>query len=254
MEKFNKENLARTIENKIGSIVENAPTVTRYRKPLVGFASAKDPLFTEMKEIIGPHHLHPLEMLPEGKTVISFFLPFAKEIVKAQRAQTQVAREWAVAYIETNELIAEISSALIKELTAQNFKAVTQKATHNFNPTDLTAAWSHKSAAYVAGLGTFGLHHMLITPSGCSGRTGSVVTSAEIPASPRPSGEFCLYYKTGKCSFCVDHCPTAALTEHGLDKQKCYRQLLEVDASFPDLGLCDVCGKCAVGPCALTSL
>lgn len=242
--------LVRTIEGKLNSIVEHAPTVTRYRKPLLGFAAADDPLFTEMKEIIGPHHLHPKEMLPSAKTVISFFLPFAGEIVKAQRTQTQVAREWAVAYIETNQIIAQISQALIQELKTRNFAAVTQQATHNFNPLDLTAAWSHKSAAFVAGLGTFGLHHMLITPSGCAGRAGSVVTSAEIPPTPRPAEEFCLYYKTGKCSYCVDHCPTRALTTQGLDKQKCYRQLLEVDASYPDLGLCDVCGKCAVGPCA----
>lgn len=42
-----------------------------------------------------------------------------------------------------------------------------------------------------------------------------------------------------------------ALTVDGLDKPACYRRLLEVDARYDDLGLCDVCGKCATGPCAV---
>jgi len=33
-------------------------------------------------------------------------------------------------------------------------------------------------------------------------------------------------------------------------RHSCYERLLAVDASFPDLATCDVCGKCAVGPCA----
>jgi len=41
------------------------------------------------------------------------------------------------------------------------------------------------------------------------------------------------------------------LTVDGLDKPACYRRLLEVDARYEDLGVCDVCGKCATGPCAV---
>jgi len=76
--------------------------MTQYRKPLVGFASAHDPLFNQMKKIIGPHHLHPTELLSDAQTVIAFFLPFAKTVVTAHRKDPGIAREWAVAYIETN--------------------------------------------------------------------------------------------------------------------------------------------------------
>jgi epoxyqueuosine reductase len=47
-----------------------------------------------------------------------------------------------------------------------------------------------------------------------------------------------------------NNCPTGALTAQGLDKHRCYAHLLEVEKQFQDLGLCDICGKCAVGPCA----
>jgi hypothetical protein len=66
--------------------------------------------------------------------------------------------------------------------------AVENEGTHNFNEEDLTAGWSHKSVAFVAGLGTFGVNRMLITPAGCAGRFGSMVISAEIPPTPAGQG------------------------------------------------------------------
>lgn len=247
------QNLGDKIVDLINVQVKNAKTVTRYRKPLVGFASAQDPLFTKMKEIIGPHHSLPTDMLPNARTVVAFFIPFAVEIVNANRKGSVVAREWSTAYIETNKLIESISLELKQELASDGITAIVQKATHNFNEKDLTAVWSHKSVAYVAGLGTFGLNQMLITPSGCAGRFGSLILSAEIPPSLRQPVEYCGYVRDGKCQFCINNCPTGSLSTLGLDKRKCYEHLLEVDKQFPDLELCDVCGKCAVGPCALKS-
>jgi len=245
------QSIAQRVIELINVQTTTAKTMTQYRKPLVGFASAHDPLFNQMKEIIGPHHLHPSELLSNAQTVIAFFLPFAKNVIHANRKSLQIAREWAVAYVETNNLIATISAELKRELTSFGINVVTQPATHNFNRQDLTACWSNKSAAFVAGLGTFGLNQMLITPSGCAGRFGTTIISAKIPPSPRPTFENCLYLRDSKCQFCVNNCPSGALTPDGLDKQRCYAHMLGVDKQFTDLGLCDVCGKCAVGPCAI---
>lgn len=236
-----------TIIEVINSQVEQANTMTGYRKPLVGFASAYDPLFDEIKNIVGQHHLHPTELLPDAKTVIAFFIPFAEEIVKANRKGTYVVPEWSIAYTETNKLLERISAKLMDELKVYGIKAVTQKPTDNFNEDDLTASWSHKSVAYVAGLGTFGLNTMLITSAGCAGRLGSLVISEEIAATPRPSEEYCRFLKDGKCKYCVIKCPSGALTTHGIDKQKCWNYML--DKRDPDLDR--GCGKCAMGPCAL---
>ncbi len=244
------------IGNKISLFIKNsvmqAQTITRYREPLVGFADAYDHLFTQIKQVVGPYHMHPREILPSAKTVVAFFIPFAEDVVKSNRRDKEVvAREWAVAYIETNRLISQICEQLIQLLQDEGIEALAEKPTHNFNERDLTAGWSHKSVAYVAGLGTFGLNRMLITTSGCAGRFGSLVISAEIPPTPRPTRELCRYYREGKCLYCVNNCPIEALQVQYLDKQKCYKRLLEVDNQFSDLDLCDVCGKCAVGPCAM---
>lgn len=243
-------NLASSIEKQIKEMVSRAKTETPYREPLVGFASALDPLFKELQKIIGPHHLLPGDLLPGAKTVVAFFIPFGKEVVTAHRKAEVVAREWAVAYVETNRLIGEICRELQDRLGQEGIQAAFQKATHNFDPVDLKAAWAHKSAAVIAGLGRFGHHQLVITKKGCAGRFGSLVIDAEVAPTQGSQEEFCLYKKKGKCLSCVKACPSKALTEQGLDKKTCYRQLLDVGEMFKDIDLCDVCGKCAMGPCA----
>jgi len=233
--------------------VESAETRTFYRPPLVAFASAADPGFARLREVAAPQHLLPEHLLPGARSVVSFFLPFAEEVVEANRQASYVAREWAVAYIETNQLIARICQHLTDILAEGGARVAAEPATHNFDPVSLVSRWSHKSVAAVAGLGSFGLHHMLITDAGCAGRFGSLVTDAELEPTPVAEKQRCLYYHDGSCQQCVESCPVGALTRKGLDKGLCYRRCLEVDAYFADLGLTDVCGKCALGPCALGS-
>ncbi|HUW64932.1 MAG TPA: epoxyqueuosine reductase [Spirochaetia bacterium] len=239
------------IEQSIMQVVTQAAGKTAYRQPLVGFARADDPLFRELKKAVGPGHLLPQDLLPEAVSVLAFFLPFHKELVETNKKHPYVAREWAEAYIETNRLISHCCEVLGEKLAARGVKTAWQQPTHNFDPEKLVSFWSHKHVAFVCGLGTFGLNHLLITPAGCAGRLGSLVTDHSLPPSPRPAGHNCLYYRQETCLTCVKRCPTGALTPGGLDKQKCYGHLLQVDAHFCDLGTCDVCGKCATGPCAV---
>lgn len=243
--------LALELKDLLRQKVLNAKKVTKYRAPLLGFVAADDPGFREIKEVVTPNHLLPRDILPEAKTVLAFFVPFAIEPIRANRRSKEVAREWALAYVETNALIGELCQAIHDFLAPLGYKTGWQPATHNFNEETLESLWSHRSVAYLAGLGSFGVNRMLITPAGCAGRFGSVVTSAEIEPSGRISQEFCLFKSEGKCNFCVSNCLTGALTLSGIDKHKCYSHLLEVAKDFSDLGLCDVCGKCCVGPCAI---
>lgn len=241
------------IRRTIEEMVQNAGTVTSYRSPLIAFASAANPGFARLREIATPEHLVPEQLLPGARSVVAFFLPFAAEVVEANQRASYVAREWAVAYIETNQLIGRICQRLAEILAERGVRVAAEPATHNFDPVSLVSRWSHKSVAAVAGLGSFGLHHMLITDAGCAGRFGSLVTDAELEPTPVVEEQRCLYYHNGSCLQCVESCPVGALTEGGLDKKLCYQRCLEVDAYFADLGLTDVCGKCALGPCALGS-
>lgn len=222
-----------------------------FREPLTGFASADDPLFHQLPEIIGEHHLLPKAFLPEAKTVMAFFLPFQPWVVEANRSAAGVAREWAEAYVNTNKLLNSISEALIEELTQKGIKAEMIHATHNYDAETLLAPWSHRSAAFIAGLGRFGMNRMLITPKGSAGRYGSIIFSKEVAYDARLQEETCITFQGGKCGYCVKACPTGALTAKGLDKHRCNEYLLTVSKSFSDLGTCDCCGKCLTGPCAI---
>ena len=246
------------IESLIRDRVSRAETATRYRAPLVGFADAEDPRFAQLRAIAEPRHGLPRDLLPGTRSVVSFFLPFAPEVVRANRHHPRdVAPEWAVAYLETNELIDRIGRDLVAALEERGVRAATEAATHSYDPDLLTTGWSHKSAAVIAGLGSFGLHHMVITDAGCAGRFGSLVVDAELKPTSGPAAphrERCLHFHDRSCTVCVDRCPVGALTEQGLDKHRCHeRLLLNAAYHFRDLGLADVCGKCAMGPCALES-
>jgi epoxyqueuosine reductase QueG len=167
-----------------------------------------------------------------------------------------------VAYVETNALIGRIAAHLIESLAGRGIRAAAEPATHNFDPVSLISRWSHKSVAVIAGLGSFGLHHMVITDSGCAGRFGSLVIDADIstelakvlPITPTEPRERCLYFHDGSCLECVMRCPVGALDESDpIDKQRCYERLLNVAQEYRHLGLADVCGKCAIGPCSFES-
>jgi len=216
-----------------------------YRQPLVGFSSASDPLYTKIKDIVGPHHLLPTEILPEVKTIISFFLPFSPKVVEANHREPDIpAPEWVDSYIHANNLIGQISQDIVTMTTSKGFKATLIRATKNYDEATLKASCSHRSAAFVAGLGRFGLNRMLLTPIGGAGRYGTILISAEIPPSTRPKEELCLFWKNGSCRYCLEHCPVKALGDgpDEFDRQACNLNLNKSQG---------VCGKCVVGPCAI---
>ncbi len=233
--------------------VTNSKTVTRYRQPLVRWARADDPRFGELHTHVHPDLLLPHDMLPGAKSVVAFFLPFEKDIVRANAKDADdVAAAWATAYIETNALLKHITDTLIDNLASMEVRVSADPPTHNFDPVTLRSSWSHKSVAVITGLGSFGLHRMVITDSGCAGRFSSLVLDADLPDLEPSHAERCLYYTQGTCTVCVQRCPTGALQKDGsLDKQRCWQRCLTVADSFKHLGVADVCGKCATGPCAL---
>ncbi len=243
--------LADEIRAFVEAMVAGAQTRTRYRPPLVGFATANDPAWRVIRERVNPDHLLPMDILPGAQTVAAFFVPFSYRVVTENWRHFYVSPEWVQAYVETNALLEDICRGLERLLADKGIWAAHQAPTHNFDPETLRAPWSHKSAAYVAGLGEWGLHHMLITQRGCAGRFGSLVLDAVIPPTPRPNALYCGFYRDGSCTQCVKRCPVGALTVNGLDKERCYRVCLETDMVYRNqFGTSDVCGKCATGPCA----
>ena len=226
-----------------------------WQKPLLVSAPI-DERFDQLPNIAYHDHLYPRDLLPNAKSVVVFFIPFKKALIKENRKGDRPCRNWGLAYVQTNDLINRLSSALGDLLAEHGFKSELTPATHNFDEKEIMARWSHKHLGYLAGLGRFGVHCMLITPAGCTGRLGSLVTEAELgDHSLIETDEACLLKDGQECGKCIEVCPVHALKEKEFDRRRCWERLRENKRSlnyFSDLPeTTHVCGKCAaLMPCS----
>jgi epoxyqueuosine reductase len=226
-----------------------------WRKPLLVSAPI-DQRFDVLTEIAMDEHFHPQDLLESARSVIVFFIPFVKELIKENRKADRPCRNWGLAYVETNDLINRAGEVIADFLKAAGYASGLTPATHNFDEKRLMARWSHKHLGHLTGLGRFGTHCMLITPAGVCGRFGSLVTEADMGDNPlMETSEACLLKAGKKCGKCIEQCPVNALTENGFNRRKCWDRLNENRHTldyYADLPLTThVCGKCAAMlPCS----
>jgi epoxyqueuosine reductase len=115
------------------------------------------------------------------------------------------------AYDVVNNRLDLITSTLAGMLQAEGYRALPVPASQTVNRNNLTAIFSHKLAAHLAGLGWIGKSCLLVTPqAGPRVRWGTVLTNAPITAISNPLEEQC-----GTCDECVRICPAQAFSgEH----------------------------------------
>ena len=218
-----------------------------------------DERFDLLPQMAFNRHMHPYDLLPTAESLIVFFIPFKHTLIKENKKGDRPCRNWGLAYVQTNDLISRLSRVLKDFLTARGFAAELTPATHNFNEDVLMARWSHKHLAFLANLGRFGTHHMLITPAGCTGRLGSLVTEADLGThSLIETKEACLLKAGKKCGKCIEACPVEALRQNGFERRKCWnrlkenRKILDYFGDLPEST--NVCGKCAaLMPCSFSN-
>ena len=226
-----------------------------WRKPLL-VTAAIDGRFEILPKIAFEEHWQPKDLLATAKSVIVFFIPFKEQLIKENKKGDRPCRNWGVAYVQTNDLIGRVSQALGDFLGRNGFTSGLTPATHNFDEVKLMARWSHKHLGHLAGLGRFGTHRMLITPAGCTGRLGSLVTEATLGDAPLiETQEACLLKAGFKCGKCIEVCPVSALSEKNFDRQGCWKRLKEnrstLEGFFDLPESTHVCGKCAaLMPCS----
>ena len=237
MERILREEIYRFVREDGGNRF-SASDERYFDDPLIGFAGATDPLFTEYKSVIGEFHLTPPELVsvstPEDPwlpaTVISWVLPVTDRTRSSNRRETAYpSREWA----ETRNFGEQFNSALrrhlVSWLSGRGYRAAAPQLMPAWrelteSAVGIASAWSERHAAYAAGLGTFSLNDALITPKGIAHRLGSVITDLVIEPSLRiyPERRYnCLHYRENRCGACIGRCPVGALSRDGHDKNKC---------------------------------
>jgi len=229
-----------------------------WRKPLLVSAPI-DGRFDALPDIAMDEHIHPYDLLKTAKSLIVFFIPFVKDLIRENRPGERPIRNWGVAYVETNDLINRAGESIADWLKEMGYASGLTPATHNFNEDRLMARWSHKHLAHLTGLGRFGTHYMIITPAGACGRFGSLVSEADLGDNPLMDTEHACLLKAGQtCGKCMDRCPVNALTEDGFDRRKCWdrlnenRDTLDYFSDLPENT--HVCAKCvAMLPCSFAN-
>ncbi len=192
-----------------------------FEPPLVGIASANDPLFVRLKEasVVGDAYTLPGEWLEGAKTVISYFLPFSEKIRRANRKKGLPALEWLYGRIEGQEFNAALSTHIMDMINNESSaRAVAPSLDPRFEVKDgFISRWSERHTAFIAGLGTFSLSRSLITEKGSAGRCGSIITGLDLPVTKRPYSE--LYQHCSFCGECLERCPSRAIKPVGEEKR-----------------------------------
>lgn len=219
------------------------PDISMWQEPLIGIAAGDDPYFLKLKEHIGKFHWTPAEafalkygndIAPSNLRVISMAFPQSKEAKTDQRsAKVFPCDKWLVSRGEWEPLMQVFSGRLVATLENLGIRAVSidlQKEFHLEKSPNLGIAstWSHRHAAYAAGLGTFGLTDAIITEKGTAVRITSLIVEAPLDITPRTYDapyDWCLHYQGKKCGLCVPRCPADALDLYektsGHNKDKC---------------------------------
>lgn len=249
------------IKNKIIEFVNTDPrnvllahnNMKIYDEPLIGIASADDDYFVEFQkpDIIGKNFMLPSDWLNGAKSVISYFLPFTKEIRDSNRMPGLPSQEWMSARIDGEKFNNAVRSYIVEELKKINVDAVAPSLDKRFRIDKIISNWSERHIAFIAGLGTFGLHRAVITSKGTAGRFGSVITTLKLTPTKRNYThyfEYCLYLTQEKCGACIAKCPINAINKNGKDNKLCSeyidKEILSIYA--PRYG----CAKCNMNvPC-----
>lgn len=223
-----------------------------WQEPLIGIAAGDDPYFDFLKTHIGRFHWSPAEAfalkyeeggIPSSLRVVSIIFPQTEE-TKAHQSKASVfpCDNWVVSRGEWEPLMLEFSGKLVEQLQAAGIRAVSIDLQPEFRremseTLGLASVWSHRHAAFAAGLGTFGLSDGLITERGKAVRITSMIVESQIKVTPRSydsHNEWCLYYQDGSCGACISRCPVSAITNKGHDKAICASyEDIAVEAHWP---------------------
>jgi len=213
--------------------------------PLVGVASVdrwETPPFLPWV----PKEFHPQSIYPEAKSVIVIGLPISLPVL-----ETSPSIYYRELYTTVNSLLDQYTYRLANFLN-ENGKASIFVPRDGYGSIQVLvenpiAFFSHRHAALLAGLGTFGVNNMILTPEyGPRVRFGSILSSADLPPDHVLETQLCNH-----CMLCVKTCPSNSINREdypkGLtDKKICSNYSAELNKHY--VSPCGICVKvCPIG-------
>ena len=219
--------------------------------PLVGIApvSRWESPPPELPNILKPwipEEFFPTSIYPEARTVIVIGLPVPLPIL-----ETAPSIYYHELYKTINSMLDSKACEIANFLNEKGFASI-YLPRDGYGDINILigkpfAFFSHKHAAYLAGLGSFGHNNVLLTPEyGPRVRFTSIFTEAEIEPDALKMGDICTH-----CLLCAKNCPVGAIPMCGdfpppVDKESCARRSAKLRDEFRSP--CGICIKvCPVG-------
>lgn len=146
-------------------------------------------------------------------------------------------------YKTVNWILDQTAFHLVRYIEDQGMRAVAVPASQTVDWEKQKGHLSHKALGVAAGLGHIGRSGLLVHPScGAHVRYASVLTDMEFKVDTL-AGTTC-----GVCRKCIEACPAGAISEAGVDLQRCLEKLKEY-AKIRGIGqyICGVCVKVCDG-------
>ena len=273
MNRWLKQSIKDFCDDSEHNVLRDVGNEKVWEEPIIGFSRGNDPLYDTLKEDIGAFYWSPLEIyrktFPKEKEVasdklaiISWILPHTEQTKRDQRKRRKYPSEsWVRARIFGEQFNDKLRSFVVDILSRRGYRALAPvlsplwaaRASEHYG---FASNWSERHAAFVSGLGTFGLCDGLITPVGKAIRSGSVIANISVEPTPRPyhdHHQYCLFYSKSICERCIERCPAGAITAKGHDKEKCsnYQRSVTAPHNKAQYGLAGGgCGLCQSGvPC-----
>lgn len=193
-----------------------------------------------------PEEFWPQSIYPEAKTVIVIGLPVSLPIV-----ETAPSIYYHELYKTVNTALDSKAYELSNFLIFNGYPSI-YLPRDAYGDIDIIlekpfAFFSHKHAAYLAGLGSFGQNNVLLTTGfGPRIRFTSVFTTAEMEGDPIKTDDLCT-----RCLACFNECPVNAIKREGdfpppVDKITCAQRSKTLREEYRSP--CGICIKvCPVG-------
>lgn len=221
-----------------------------FEAPLISYHYARDPIFDTLYRMGLCDH--PSKVYRPGNTIITYFVPYNKKIAESNRDGSTPSPEWTEAYGKGAVLTMRLNRAIKETLEWQGRLVSYLNTQLDWNEKKARETWSHKTAAYLAGMGRFSNAGSLITSQGSAGRFSGMITDGllfdEKPEGlPTEEAEKVINkiiddsYNTHPSEECIKACPCGAVSENGIDRFKCQEHCRTINKYIPSP---DVCGKC----------
>ena len=256
-----------------------------FGEPVIAFADGDSGVFLDFKKTVSEFHLLPREVLEKQipvplnrepgfaikhVSIICGAVPINPEIIqlegKSQYGSTLMHNymNWRGGHWGFLKNMCDYVEVLFGifgyHATSPSFTPLyhsdPRKMADNCRKT--VSTWSERHIAEACGLGTFGLNGMIITEKGVAVNLFSIVCDVELPPTPKPTQQNCLYFRNGSCGKCMERCQNSAISHEGRNPRKCHEyatqklpEILKKEGRFEGIVVLPSCGLCMTGvPCA----